>query len=63
MDDDSPMMNIHWMEGVVYPVTILGLLVLSTMWFLMIDKGVRKQQAAYYAAQEAQSSLSKKKTT
>ena len=41
------MAPVHWMEGTVYPLTILGLLVLSSIWFQMISHGVVKQQEAY----------------
>lgn len=33
---------IHWVEGVVYPATISGLLVLSVMWLKQIVHGVKK---------------------
>ena len=43
---------IHWVEGTVYPLTILGLFLLSILWFLQIDRGLRKQTAIYLEAQK-----------
>jgi len=34
--------QIHWLEGMVYPGTVLGLIVLSLIWFKQIVQGVRK---------------------
>lgn len=42
--------NIHWMEGVIYPVTILGLFILSCIWFMQIDRGLKKQLVVYMEA-------------
>lgn len=44
--------DIHWMEGTVYPVTILGLLMLSIIWFIQIDRGLKKQLVVYTEAQK-----------
>jgi len=43
---------IHWIEGTVYPLTIFCLLVLSTIWFQMIDRGLKKQKIAYLEARD-----------
>jgi len=44
--------GIHWMEGVVYPVTILGLFILSSIWFVQIDRGLKKQMVVYLDAKK-----------
>ena len=49
-NDDT---NIHWMESIVYPITIAGLFVLSIIWFLMIDRGLKKQTEIYKEARKA----------
>mmetsp|Transcript_39967 Transcript_39967/g.73782 ORF Transcript_39967/g.73782 Transcript_39967/m.73782 type:complete len:205 (+) Transcript_39967:434-1048(+) len=41
---------IHLFEGVVYPVTILGLFFLSVIWFRMIHGLLKKQQTMYLEA-------------
>jgi hypothetical protein len=51
---------IHWVEGVIYPVTILGLNILSIIWFLTIRRGLQKQTVAYMEAQQAQQQKNKK---
>ena len=47
---DEPL---HWFEFLVYPITVFGLLVLSTIWFFQIDRGLKKQRIIYYEAQLA----------
>lgn len=42
--------ELHWVEGIFYPLTILGLFVLSTIWFLAINRGVKKTSKIYYDA-------------
>ena len=49
---DEPV-EIHWIEGVLYPTTIVGLLVLFSIWFLTIDRGLRKQKKVWLQAREA----------
>ena len=43
--------KIHWVEGTAYPGIIFGLLILSMVWFAMIDRGLKKQSIAYKEAQ------------
>lgn len=43
---------IHWVEGVMYPVTIVVLNILSVIWFLTIHRGLKKQIATYLAAKK-----------
>ena len=45
--------DLHWFEGIGYPVTIFGLFVLSIIWFRAIGRGLKKQTKIYRAAQEA----------
>ena len=52
-DNDDTIIVIHWMEGIVYPVTILGLLILSCIWFAQIDRGLKKQVTVYLDATAA----------
>lgn len=42
---------IHWVEGTIYPITILGLFLLSVVWLLQIDRGLKKQTRIYMEAQ------------
>lgn len=50
---DKTLGPIHWMEGVIYPLTVLGLFALSSIWFAMIASGTKKQQDAYREARKA----------
>lgn len=50
-ENSSEAHDIHWMEGILYPLTILGLFILSIVWFLQISKGLGKQKATYLKAQ------------
>lgn len=43
---------IHWVEGVIYPMTISGLLLLSVVWFKTIHRGLKKQLAEYEGAKK-----------
>lgn len=49
---DDKLVPVHYMEGTVYPLTIVGLLALSTIWFQMIGNGIAKQQEAYNQARK-----------
>jgi hypothetical protein len=41
---------IHIWEGVLYPSTVIGLLLLSTLWFRTISRGLAKQAIEYHRA-------------
>jgi hypothetical protein len=44
--------DIHWVEGVIYPSTVLGVLILSVTWFRAIDRGLKKQRVVYMQAKK-----------
>lgn len=54
---DTEAHPVHWVEGVLYPLTIFGLLLLSVVWFQMIDRGLKKQKIAYLEARKAKKKL------
>jgi len=49
--------RIHWIEGSIYPLTILGLFLLSIVWLIQIDRGLKKQQKIYNEAQQEKKKL------
>jgi len=51
-NNDESSSRIHWIEGVIYPTTILGLLILSIAWFKIIDRGLKKQFNTYLEAKK-----------
>ena len=51
-NDNNHIVHFHWMEGTMYPLTILGLLLLSTIWFQTISRGLKKQTFIYIEAQQ-----------
>ena len=48
----NPDIQIHYMEGIGYPLTIFGLFILSGIWFRQIDRGLKKQLIIYLEAQK-----------
>jgi len=44
--------GIHWIEGILYPTTIFALVILSMVWFKIIDRGLKKQLISYTEAQK-----------
>ncbi|CAB9519900.1 expressed unknown protein [Seminavis robusta] len=57
----DPSVPIHWVEGTFYPVTILGLFLLSIMWLVQIHRGLEKQTRIYLQAQEERQKSSSKR--